>query len=326
MTDSVIDDRRTVSGLIERTVGDNLAYVLLSNGRSLPFTTELLDRSVGRTLSDLQLKEGSQVTIQLGSDEHGIIDLELRPPVAGSDIAIVGSDSLRLVPDIPAAPPLVELQPQDAAASSYPVARALPPKTRAFGRLLDTTDLWPGDLILTRSARPDYISRIIRDTQVAGGYSDAHARWSHAAIYLGDDLSVVEATFESFVDGSVRVTPLDEYCQGDHALRIRRPYVVTSERQGWRICLRALRRLGHPYQYLEALRAWWAIRFGKKDFGSEDLQRGISQASLCSTLYADSVAEALRQMLGEVNGWCTPAWLSASLDFRDLNMRWIGIT
>ena len=220
-----------------------------------------------------------------------------------------------------------ELHPKRAPSEQTLVPRALPHVTRAFGKLVDTTPLAPGDLLLTRELSPDRISKLIAKVQSSGGYGEADARWTHAAMYLGDGMSVVEATFDSVREGgSVRISSLDGYCTGAHSIRVRRSRFVSSERQGWRICVRAMSRLGRPYNFMEALIMWFKVMFQGRGFYDADERQSTSAAVICSMLYADSYNEATRRCLGEINGVCVPAWLSVADEFEDIQAEWLKIS
>jgi hypothetical protein len=220
----------------------------------------------------------------------------------------------------------LELSPDAAAAGATSVTRALPRATRKFGKLVDVSTLCPGDLVLTREVAPDAISKLICKVQEDGGYAAPDARWTHAAMYVGDGLSVVEATFDSVAKGGdVRLTSLDEYCQGAHSLRFRRSNYLANEKDGWRVCVRALARMKRAYGLLEAAAMWFNVVFRKKGFHSSDLWLPTNSAVICSTLYADAYNEATRRTLGEVNGTCVPAWLSGSDEFADVGVSWASL-
>jgi cell wall-associated NlpC family hydrolase len=90
------------------------------------------------------------------------------------------------------------LLPGAAATGSIQADRELPLEARTWGRILDLSQLQPGDLLLTRPADPstDAVSRGIIAAQERGGFHARHAQWTHAAVYLGDDEHVCEANFK----------------------------------------------------------------------------------------------------------------------------------
>src|ERR1700693_4303524 len=72
---------------------------------------------------------------------------------------------------------------------------ALPQELLDSGLVPDFDVLHPGDLILVKASQPDFISKQIEKLQ-ALGYGSEHAAWTHAAIYLGDELMLCEAQFD----------------------------------------------------------------------------------------------------------------------------------
>jgi hypothetical protein len=205
--------------------------------------------------------------------------------------------------------------------------RALSPSVRSFGKFVDTAALRQGDLVLTREVLPDRISQLITSVQIQGGYASSDAIWTHAAMYVGDGQHVVEATFDSVATGgSVRMTPIDEYC-GKYALRFRRPIHVVDAETAWLLVVRAMTRIRAPYALIDAAKMWIDVKFRNKGFWSTDKKwhEQAQGAVICSTLYADSYNEVTRRSLGEVNGACVPAWLNMSDEFTDVSVDWVAI-
>lgn len=204
------------------------------------------------------------------------------------------------------------------------VRRAISPEVRTFGKVVDSSQLRPGDLMLSQDLEADAISTLIASVQADGGYAAADARWTHAAMYLGDDENVVEATFENLTSGgSVRMTSLDNYCHGNYALRFRRSKFIESAENGWRLCIRALSRIRQSYDFIQAARLWWDVRIRNNTFNVGNNRRSTAEAVICSTLYAEAYDEALRRRLGEIGGVCVPAWLSVSDEFDDVDVGWL---
>jgi hypothetical protein len=220
-----------------------------------------------------------------------------------------------------------ELLPNEDVIGYRRISSALPLMTRKFGKVLNLNDLMPGDLLLTREITPDKISAQISEVQSKGGYSTSDSVWTHAAMYVGDDIHVVEATFDNITSGgNVRLTKLDTYCDGKYALRFRRSKFISNEREGWRICVCALKRLGDPYDIPFITEMWCKVVWGKNGFYNDYFKEGFTKkAVVCSTLYAEAYSEATRRILGEVNGICVPAWLSAADDFLDIEVGWMKI-
>jgi hypothetical protein len=218
------------------------------------------------------------------------------------------------------------LHPGMPATARIKVPRAVDPEARAFGKLVDCASLQPGDLLLSQELHPDAVSKLISKVQLNGGYSEEDAQWTHAAMYLGDGANVIEATFDSiFTSGSVRITSLDNYCQGKYLLRFRRSKHVLNAQNGWALCIRALTHLKQPYSFAHAAKLWWDVVIRKCGFYDPASQRPTSKAAICSTLYADAHHEATRRRLGEIGGVCVPAWLSVSDEFSDVAVGWAQI-
>lgn len=231
---------------------------------------------------------------------------------------------------------LNELTPEKQSLKSMPTKklsrnRALPPKTLAFGKIVDVEKLWPGDLLLVRETNPDQISSAIARTQEKGGYTKEHSRWTHAAMYVGDDIHVVEATFNNVLGkGDVRLTKLDAYCDGANILRFRRcNEVIEHPQKAFWICVSALGRMSKPYDFGTAILDWIKINlFGYgyyADNHEDKKKRNEKDAFICSTLIAESIQESVRYTLGEENGACVPAWLSMTDLFSDVDVNWIKI-
>jgi hypothetical protein len=323
--------------VVKRVDDDSLGYVNVE-GSSLSFTAETIENYRGQAFEDLGIKEGA--TVSFIRNDEGIITAIFPPPEAKESIEGSGGMVSRGLFESPQAedlPPKFnrpvsvggqgELHPGAEPGDTIRPGRALPKKTRDFGKLIDTTHLQAGDLLLTRDASgSSWITEGIADVQNRIGYGPSDAQWIHAAMYLGDGANVVEATIDGlFAGGNVRITNLDDYCDGSNILRFRRSSFITQERQGWLVCIRALSRLGKPYSIGRALKAWWDVRVaGTVAYGPEQ-KNILSDGVVCSTLYADSFNRALRLSLGEDNGICVPAWFSATNDFVDVDARWLKI-
>src|SRR6266403_4073483 len=85
--------------------------------------------------------------------------------------------------------------PTNLAAGDWIPRTAIPQALRQFGYVPDWSAWHPGDLLLTQSPNPDKVSQQIQSTQ-ALGYGDRLARWTHAAVYLGDELMLCEAQID----------------------------------------------------------------------------------------------------------------------------------
>ncbi len=86
-------------------------------------------------------------------------------------------------------PPQQVLDPKDIAAARRPnqsQPHILPQFVREFGYVPDFDDWLPGDLLLFCSSRGSLIAQQIVSTQLKLNYAPDHARWHHAAVYIGD--------------------------------------------------------------------------------------------------------------------------------------------
>lgn len=314
---------QTVLGTVVRTVDDRFGYVLLDADRKTYFFDSSIMDTTSSSLAASGIFRETAVEVQWDADSESVHYLTLAKQAASTNRAPL--DELDYAKPIPPEEARIqlELDPRSDPEGRLALGRAIPVKMRKFGRTLDTGPLLPGDLLLSRDVSPDGISRAIAEVQEKGGYNAADAHWTHAAMYVGDGQHVVEATFESvFAGGSVRLSSLDDYCTGEHILRFRRPTRVESDIDRWRLCVRAMSRLHKDYDFAEAVRMWFRVMISKEGFNTDKRRPYVSEAAICSSLYADSYNEATRRTLGEVGGVCVPAWLSGSDEFSDVACAW----
>ena len=228
-------------GVIVRVVSDALGYVTAPDEqRTLAFVPEAIAGYAGEPLHELGITEGREVKVWWQPESGTVTRVEIvslkhvRPEHKSAGAgqhdqieaqeSVTASEPLPVVRQQPSpSTSQFELHPDRKAASSGAARRALPRGTRTFGKLVDTSNLRPGDLLLSREQEPDRISQLIAEVQAEGGYATQDGRWTHAAMYVGDDQSVIEATFDGLASGGdVRLTSLDEYCDGKNILRFRR--------------------------------------------------------------------------------------------------------
>jgi hypothetical protein len=222
------------------------------------------------------------------------------------------------------------LLPSDEPADNVRVDRELTEEARSWGRIIDLSALEPGDLLLFRptTANPDVISRAIVDTQLKI-LPERHAQWTHAAVYLGDGEHICEANFK--VPGApsgVAMRSAHCYCDGEHAIRARRPKNMDSKTR-LRIAIGALANLGASYAFQEIVAFAKAANSGR-GWPWNSLKRvphSQVRAFVCSTLYQDAYNFALQGNTIRLGPRCMPAHLSASPDFEDEEplLRWLGI-
>jgi hypothetical protein len=225
-------------------------------------------------------------------------------------------------------PQQLELLPSDNAVADkdpWKPPGAIPPALRTFSKFFDTSNWRAGDLVLEREMTPDWVGEKIVAAQIRGGYAIDDARWTHAAMYLGDSLTVCESTFSTLVGArGVLLTPLWKYC-GSSAIRVRRPRVL-DDRGAWLLAIRGLTQLRKNYDFKYIIKLGW-VAYRGKGFWAENARLSLSPSALvCSTLYADAFAKQTRRALGEQNnGLCTPAYLSQSDEFDEVPLAWLTI-
>lgn len=218
------------------------------------------------------------------------------------------------------------LTPDVESLDSVAVEQELPPVARQWGRILKTSGLLPGDLVLVRSMKPDRTSRAIHQAQTDGGFPERHAQWTHAAVYLGDDEHVCEANVkEENVRWGVDMRSIFHYCDGVHALKVRRP-IVRNERQRIRIVIGALLHVGKRYSLLEVLSFAKAAASGKGFWQNGRKRRIRPRALVCSTLYQDAYNYSFTGTTVRMGSLCTPAHLSSSRDLEDVDdIGWLNL-
>lgn len=203
---------------------------------------------------------------------------------------------------------------------------AIPPSFRKFGKFFDTRSWRPGDLLLFRDITPDCVGRAIASAQLAGGYAKDDAMWTHVALYIGDGLTVCEATFSATPWGrrGVLLTPLWEYC-GASAVRLRRPTAVSTDTDAWLLAIKGLSQLRKAYHFQYLIRLAFKAYRGTGFWRENTPCRIKASALICSTLYADAYARQTGRVLGEQSdGYCTPAYLSQSHDFSEVPLAWLS--
>lgn len=218
--------------------------------------------------------------------------------------------------------PQVILQPNDAPEGVHIFEGPLSQKELKFGKVLDLTQLLPGDLLLVCACEPGLVGRAIRQVQQRGGYLSEHAQWEHAAIYIGKGV-ICEAT-----RGGVRRSMLSKYV-GDHFIRVRRNLTLSIE-QRYETAIHALAIQGFSYDFWEIFRLWKSARFGFGDSTKANVQRLGTQypkrATICSQLYADCHTSVTKIVIGNLDGGeTTPACLSTAPLLTDVRLRWLAI-
>lgn len=194
-------------------------------------------------------------------------------------------------------------------------AGELPRSLRDTGRCLDLNDLSPGDLILVSRATPTYWSKRIEAAQL-GAYAPEDARWTHAAIYVGEAM-VCEATFKG---RGVHIGELYKYA-GSDLLRARRDLKMT-ERQRCEVAVNALTRIGGDYDIGVIRYLYRRLAAGLQVVHDKRPRR---DTYICSQLYADSYTFVTGRVLDRRRPIVTPAALSATTELEDVPVRWRAI-
>jgi hypothetical protein len=196
-----------------------------------------------------------------------------------------------------------------------PVA-SIPAKARAFRYVPNFRECLPGDLILFRDVTPNIFGQAIAAAQLPS-HGLENAQWTHAAVFLYDDL-VAEAV--PFFGVRTRSLYLDI---PGRILRVRRKQGLGVEDR-YKIALRALRMLNSRYSFGAALSIGWrsmgfSTRLGAPTFGP---------VIICSKVYYDAYVEITRTLLPgcSIDAPVTPADLSATVGLEDIAVPWLALT
>jgi Permuted papain-like amidase enzyme, YaeF/YiiX, C92 family len=188
---------------------------------------------------------------------------------------------------------------------------ALPQELLDYGLVPDFDVLHPGDLILLKASQPDFISKQIEKVQ-ALGYGSEHAAWTHAAIYLGDELMLCEAQFDpERSEFGVIVTPFWNYFK-EHEICVKRSKYATNKETGWAIATAAVTKIGNQYDYKFILKLIAErILFPKHMWLLDHTGKISANAFICSSLYSTAHAYATDVTISDkLNGLCVPAYLA----------------
>lgn len=195
----------------------------------------------------------------------------------------------------------------------------IPQALRQFRRFPNASGWLPGDLLLFSAIQPGWIARSIIQGQKSGGHAEEDARWHHAAVYLGDGISLCEA-----VVTGVRHTPIYPYILGNYRLRIRRDNTLNSEER-WKIAMQSLTRLASPYGFsgiVSLARQSWR---GYWQPGNRLPLLGV-RAVICSQLFSDSYSLVTgRLLVKRPSGTVKPADLSFTQQLTDVATTWLQI-
>lgn len=196
------------------------------------------------------------------------------------------------------------------------IPAALPPKIRSLGHLPAVEALLPGDLILISPLVPTKAQKMIQAAQAKGGYGPDDAHWTHAAVYLGTDFAICEATV---LQGVHHASLLDSLAT--HRVRVRRDLSLDADTR-WRIALAAALQIGTRYGWVSALKISLRAQAGLHTPRKTKTQS--PSALICSELYADAFLAAT----GRTLQWrhpgreVSPALLSFVDELDDVEIKW----
>ena len=175
----------------------------------------------------------------------------------------------------------------------------------------------PGDILLFAPQVPSLISKLIQQQQERWGARPEHARFTHAAIYIGLDHLICE----SVPHGGVRYSTLD--ARLDHSCCVVRRWPGLTREQGQRIAFQAVSHLGEPY-------GWGTILAQLLKRGSL-LSEEAAAHLICSRLCDRAITRALLEQGFPIQNtfvhpkpgdFVTPAVLSLSPKLTDVEVEW----
>jgi hypothetical protein len=190
----------------------------------------------------------------------------------------------------------------------------VPPALRQFGFIPNFGLCRPGDLILSRGIKFNFLERSISRAQERAGFAEEHSQWTHAAVFLYDTL-VAEAVPK---DG-VRVHSLyNDTLQC--VMRVRRPRLNGEARV--HLALRAVATLGSRYGTIAAFQLGHQMLHGLWNPGT---LIAYGRKVICSKVYFDAHIEIAKLPLSgcPMNGLVGPAHLSATDDLDDVLIPWV---
>jgi hypothetical protein len=198
--------------------------------------------------------------------------------------------------------------------TSWLPVEELPARVRSFGLFPNIADWLPGDVLLLSQVAPDWIHRQITAAQLRG-FDEEHARWQHAAVYMGDGYVSEAGT------SGVRYASVSNYV-GEHLIRVRRDFTLQTDER-WRVAIQAVVRLGTPYGFRTVFSVY---RNAYSMSGALALRAQFHKRKrtvICSQLYADAFSVVTGRLLStRVDAPITPAVLSCAPALSDVALHW----
>jgi len=189
------------------------------------------------------------------------------------------------------------------------------PDVRTFGYIPDMDKLLPGDLLLFSTIKPSRITRFISTAQLNSGFSDEHARWTHAAVHIANGRMV-----EAVPVGGVKFGFLFDRILTSLVCVRRRENLTKLQRA--EICINVLSRLGKSYSmsYIWRTRKLLSNRFHWDPIHNDD------KPNICSMLYSDAfIASNIDLVVRRQSSGISPAHLSATTTLDDIKVDWMRL-
>jgi hypothetical protein len=191
----------------------------------------------------------------------------------------------------------------------------VPPRVRRFGRIPDTSNLLPGDVVLFSATGVRLSSRIIQRAQQHGGYAIEHARWHHVAVYIGDG-HILEA-----LTSGVKYRPIYPY-SGTHLMRFRRDLNLNPDDR-YKIAIQSLIALRQRYSLKLLPRVAWNMT--RTLWSPAESIRG-TRAVICSQVYVDAyMTVTSRNVCPGLLSDVPPAEISRSNVLSDVHVGWVRL-
>ena len=196
-------------------------------------------------------------------------------------------------------------------ADEHQIPLQLPSKVRKFGYIPDCSKWQAGDLLLVSAVTKSFRQRSIVRVQEGLGFDESHAKWHHAAVYIGKR-RLLEARATGVRNGLV-----DEIAS-DYRIVVRRAPEISRD-QGYELAIQALLRLRSSYNTWSALKSFWHSIRGAAQSVHRHRNVPPPRAVTCSQLFHSAYTEATSGVLVDrVDTPIVPAELSACPGLQDV--------